>query len=49
MNASTDNLLRRFKVLADPVRVRLVMLCKAAECSVSELTRVMRLPVFFLE
>ena len=40
MNASTDNLLRRFKVLADPVRVRLVMLCKAAECSVSELTRV---------
>jgi ArsR family transcriptional regulator len=40
MNPSTDSLLRRFKVLADPVRARLVMLCAAAECSVSELTQV---------
>jgi ArsR family transcriptional regulator len=40
MNVSTDRLLNRFKALADPVRVRLVMLCAAAECSVSELTQV---------
>ena len=30
----------QFKALADPVRVRLVALCRAAECSVSELTQV---------
>jgi ArsR family transcriptional regulator len=40
MNSSSETLLRRFKALADPVRVRLVVLCAAAECSVSELTQV---------
>ena len=40
MNSSTDNLLLRFKALADPVRARLVALCGVAECSVSELTKV---------
>lgn len=40
MQSSTDDLLHQFKALADPVRLRLVMLCTAAECSVSELTRV---------
>jgi len=40
MQASTDNLLRQFKALADPVKVRLVALCAVAECSVSELTQV---------
>ena len=40
MDSSTDSLLQRFKALADPVRVRLVVLCAAAECSVSELTLV---------
>ncbi len=40
MKPSTDTLLRRFKALADPVRVRLVTLCMATECSVSELTEV---------
>ena len=32
----------QFKALADPVRARLVALCAAAECSVSELTNVTR-------
>ena len=40
MESSTDRLLNQFKALGDPVRARLVMLCAAAECSVSELTRV---------
>ncbi len=40
MKASTDNLLRQFKALADPTKVRLVALCGVAECSVSELTTV---------
>jgi ArsR family transcriptional regulator len=40
MKASTDTLLTQFKTLADPVRARLVALCRVAECSVSELTRV---------
>jgi ArsR family transcriptional regulator len=40
MEAGTNRLLTRFKALADPVRARLVSLCGAAECSVSELTRV---------
>ncbi len=43
MNQSTDRLLRQFKALADPSRTRLVALCRAAECSVSELTEVMGL------
>jgi len=42
MNASTTRLLQQFKALADPTRARLVALCRAAECSVSELTEVMR-------
>ncbi len=40
MKASTDSLLRQFKALADPIKVRLVALCGVAECSVSELTAV---------
>lgn len=40
MKERTNSLLNRFKALADPVRVRLVVLCAAAECSVSELTQV---------
>lgn len=40
MKASTNSLLAQFKALADPVRLRLVALCGAAECSVSELTQV---------
>jgi ArsR family transcriptional regulator len=38
MKASTASLLTQFKALADPVRARLVALCAATECSVSELT-----------
>jgi len=40
MKASTDKLLKQFKALADPIKVRLVALCGVAECSVSELTTV---------
>jgi ArsR family transcriptional regulator len=40
MMPSTDNLLRQFKALADPTKVRLVLLCTVAECSVSELTQI---------
>jgi SAM-dependent methyltransferase len=40
MKSSTDKLLLQFKALADPVRTRLVALCRVAECSVSELTTV---------
>lgn len=40
MNPETDQLLAQFKVLADPVKVRIVALCGVAECSVSELTAV---------
>ncbi len=40
MNPSTNTLLRQFKVLADPVRARIVAVCRIAECSVSELTQV---------
>jgi ArsR family transcriptional regulator len=40
MKSSTDKLLLQFKALADPVRARLVALCRVAECSVSELTTV---------
>jgi SAM-dependent methyltransferase len=42
MNTGTTNLLKQFKALSDPTRARLVALCGAAECSVSELTEVMR-------
>lgn len=41
MISSTNQLLSQFKALADPVRVRLISLCAIAECSVSELTKVM--------
>ncbi|MGB5491384.1 MAG: metalloregulator ArsR/SmtB family transcription factor [Woeseiaceae bacterium] len=40
MNPVTDKLLRQFKALSDPIKVRIVSLCAAAECSVSELTAV---------
>jgi len=38
MQADTERLLLQFKILADPVRLRLVALCRRGECSVSELT-----------
>jgi ArsR family transcriptional regulator len=38
MHADTERLLLQFRILADPVRVRLVVLCRRGECSVSELT-----------
>ena len=37
---NTEQLIVRLKALADPVRIRLVVLCGVAECSVSELTQV---------
>jgi SAM-dependent methyltransferase len=40
MKPSTETLLSQFKALADPVRARVVALCRIAECSVSELTQV---------
>ena len=40
MNTDTEQLMLRFKALADPIRLRLVALCGEAECSVSELTLV---------
>jgi ArsR family transcriptional regulator len=40
MKPSTDKLLKQFKALSDPIKVRLVALCGVAECSVSELTAV---------
>jgi ArsR family transcriptional regulator len=42
MELYTDRLLSQFKALADPVRTRVVVLCSVAECSVSELTNVIR-------
>jgi SAM-dependent methyltransferase len=39
MKPDTERLLLQFKILADPVRLRLVALCRRGECSVSELTR----------
>jgi DNA-binding transcriptional ArsR family regulator/precorrin-6B methylase 2 len=41
MKPATEALLSRFKALADPVRLRLVALCRQGECSVSELTEVL--------
>ena len=43
MEAGSEQLIQRFKALADPVRLRLVALCAQGECSVSELTRVLAL------
>lgn len=40
MEPATDSLLKQFKALSDPIKVRIVSLCAAAECSVSELTAV---------
>lgn len=40
MNPSTERLLGHFKALADPVRLRLFVLCANGECSVSELQAV---------
>lgn len=41
MEAETEQLLVRFKALADPVRLRLVALCLQGECSVSELADIL--------
>lgn len=41
MEAPTEQLLMQLKSLADPVRLRLVALCRHGECSVSELTEVL--------
>ena len=41
MTNATDELVRVLKALADPIRMRIVALCRHGECSVSELTRVL--------
>jgi len=38
MQATTESLLQRLKILGDLTRLRLVALCRQGECSVSELT-----------
>jgi len=38
MQQNTEQLLRQFKALGDPQRLRLLALCRQGECSVSELT-----------
>ena len=43
MISRMEQLAIQFKALADPVRMRLVALCRHGECSVSELTEVMGL------
>ncbi len=43
VDRETEQLLGHFKTLADPVRLRLFVLCAHAECSVSELTHIMGL------
>lgn len=40
MDPSTQHLLAQFRALSDPLRARLMALCRVAECSVSELTKV---------
>ena len=42
MEPATEALLGRLKALADPTRLRLLALCRQGECSVSELTAVLR-------
>ncbi|HET6628781.1 MAG TPA: metalloregulator ArsR/SmtB family transcription factor [Woeseiaceae bacterium] len=42
MKPATTTLIPQLKALADPVRLRLVALCRQGECSVSELTEVLR-------
>ncbi len=41
MRLDTQQLIDQFKALADPVRLRIVVLCSQGECSVSELTKVL--------
>jgi ArsR family transcriptional regulator len=41
MNPDTEHLIKQFKALADPLRMRIVALCSQGECSVSELTEVL--------
>lgn len=41
MENETEQLIARFKALADPARLRMVALCAQGECSVSELTEVL--------
>ncbi|MFQ5983139.1 MAG: ArsR/SmtB family transcription factor [Woeseiaceae bacterium] len=43
MTDRTAQLAAQFKALADPVRMRLVAICRRGECSVSELTQVIGL------
>ncbi len=43
MSHSVEQLVVQLKALADPARLRIVMLCAQGECSVSELTRVLGL------
>ena len=43
MNHRVEQLVAQLKGLADPVRLRIVMLCGQGECSVSELTQVLGL------
>jgi len=43
MNSSNEQLITAFKTLADPIRLRIVNLCSASECAVSELTDVLRI------
>lgn len=41
MTPGTEQLIKRFKSLADPLRMRIIALCSQGECSVSELTEVL--------
>jgi SAM-dependent methyltransferase len=41
MQSSTSQLITQLKALADPIRLRILALCSATECSVTELTQVM--------
>ena len=43
MSYATEDLVARLKALADPARLRIVMLCAQGECSVSELTQILGL------
>jgi len=41
MTPDTEHLIKQFKALADPLRMRIIALCSQGECSVSELTDVL--------
>ena len=41
MTPGTEHLIKQFKALADPLRMRIIALCSQGECSVSELTEVL--------